>query len=245
MILMESKLELLPEFRETVMESLGDAGLFQGHINFQFNGGQYRRLLVTVILILLSIFFTTVAQAHEGREVGPYVIVVGFRDEPALEGFLNGIDLQVEVAASGEAVEGLQDSLQMELLYVPSGDSKVFDLEPIIEAPGHYTADFIPTAPGEYWLRFFGTIDELAVDETFESGHDTFSDVETAQDIQFPNPVPQARELESAVRGAQQAAGEAQDSAAAATLLAAAALVLGLIGAVAGLLALLMVRRRT
>ena len=244
MILIENKVELSLEFRETVTESLGEAGLLQGHINIQFNGGQYRRLLATAIVILLPLFFATVAQAHEGREVGPYLFVVGFRDEPALEGFLNGIDLQVEVATSGEAVEGLQDSLQVELLYVPSGDSKVFDLEPIFEAPGHYTADFIPTAPGEYRLRFFGTIDELAVDETFESGHDTFSDVETAQEMQFPNPVPQAREFESAVRGAQQAAGEAQDSAATATLLAAAALVLGFVGAVAGLVALVTVRRR-
>lgn len=219
---------------------------------WQRRGGPWpaRKALALAVLLLIGLLLAGPGRihAHEGRPVGPTVFVVGFQEEPAVEGVMNGVDLRVELpegsAAAPELVEGLDATLKVEVTHVASAVSRVMDLRPAFGEPGHYTADFIPTAPGEYRLRFFGNIDELAVDETFESGHDTFSDVETAQDMQFPKPVPQAREFESAVRGAQQAAGEAQDSAATATLLAAAALVLGLIGAVTGLVALVMVRRR-
>lgn len=204
--------------------------------------------LVGLLLMGLLLVSPGRVRAHEGRPVGPTIFVVGFQEEPAVEGLMNGVDLRVELPegsdAAPELVEGLEATLKVEVTHVPSAVSRVMDLRPVFGDPGHYTADFIPTAPGEYQFHFFGTIDELAVDETFESGHDTFSEVETAQDMQFPNLVPQAREFESAVRGAQQAAGEAQDSAATATLLAVAALVLGLTGAVAGLVALVTVRRR-
>jgi hypothetical protein len=187
-------------------------------------------------------------RAHEGRPVGPALFVVGFQKEPAVEGEMNGVDLQVELpegsTVAPELVDGLDATLKVEVTHLASDISTIMDLEPVAGEPGHYTANFIPTVPGEYRMRFFGTLGDMAVDENFESGHDTFSDVLDAADFHFPQPVPQAREFENAIRGAQESAASAQDSAATATLLAVAGLLLGAVGAIAGLLALLAVRRR-
>lgn len=213
---------------------------------------QRRRWLArtaAVLLLVLLLASPGLVRAHEGRPVGPTLFVVGFQEEPAVEGLLNGVDLRVELpegsTAAPEWVEGLDATLKVEVTHVASDVSRVMDLRPVFDERGHYTADFIPTVPGAYRMRFFGAVGDVAVDEIFESGHDTFSAVVAAADFHFPEPVPQAREFESAVRGAQETAAAAQDSAATATLLAIAGLVLGAAGAIAGLLALLTVRRRS
>ena len=57
------------------------------------------------------------------------------------------------------AVEGLQDTLQVEVTHMPSSVSKVMNLRTVFNDPGHYAADLIPTSPGHYRFRFFGTIE--------------------------------------------------------------------------------------
>ena len=49
-------------------------------------------LLLTVLFAVLG---TTTVLAHEGRDVGDYNFVVGFINEPAVEGMLNGVSLRV------------------------------------------------------------------------------------------------------------------------------------------------------
>ncbi len=168
-----------------------------------------RWLLPTLLLILL--FGARSALAHETRPVGPYNLVVGFVNEPAFEGQKNGVDLRVNEGEGDAAVptEGLQETMQVEVTHVESGVSQVMPLRAVFGAPGRYTNDWIPSMPGVYRFRFFGSIGDLAVDETFESGPDTFGSVEPAAELYFPEPVPAARELEGAARGAQSAADEA------------------------------------
>ena len=105
------------------------------------------------------------------------------------------------------AVEGLQDTLQVEVTHVPSSVSKVMNLRTVFNDPGHYAADLIPTSPGHYRFRFFGTIEGEAIDAAFDSraGGGDFDDVQVATAIHFPDAVASARELESAVRGLQAA----------------------------------------
>ncbi|MFW6070708.1 MAG: hypothetical protein ACOC9X_06625 [bacterium] len=176
-----------------------------------------KRLSVATVLwpvlgaLLVLLAAARVAHAHESRMVGPYEFVVGFADEPAFEGQANGVQLRVSRAEGEEAepVEGLEQTLQVEVTHVESGVSEVMDLRAVFGDAGHYTNDWIPSAPGQYRFRFFGDVEDLAVDEVFESGPDTFSSVEPAGDLYFPEPVPAARELEGGVRGAQSAADEA------------------------------------
>lgn len=205
-------------------------------------------LIVSILGLIPMLVAPGLVRAHEGRPVGPTLFEVGFQEEPAVEGVMNGVELHVELpdgsSAAPELVEGLDATLKVEVTHVASDVSMVMDLQAVPGEPGHYTADFIPTVPGQYRMRFFGTIGDLSVDESFESGTGTFSDVVAAADFQFPQPVPQAREFENAIRGAQESVAATQDSAATATLMAAAALALGAIGAAAGILALLTVRKR-
>lgn len=163
------------------------------------------------ILLLVLLFGARAALAHEQRPVGPYQLVVGFVNEPAFEGQKNGVELRVSEGEGDAAVpvEGLQDALQVEVTHVESGVSQVMPLRAVFGTPGRYTNDWIPSMPGAYRFRFFGSIGDVTVDESFESGPDTFGSVEPAAELYFPEPVPAARELEGAARGAQAAADEA------------------------------------
>ena len=159
--------------------------------------------------------------------------------------------MAMEDDADMVAVEGLAATLQVEVTHIPTGASRVMALHAVRGDAGHYLADFIPTASGGYSFHFTGSIEGVAVDERFESGADTFANVEPATAIQFPERAASAREVEAASRGAietaQQAlslsasAGGAADSA---RLLGIVGIAVGAAGVVAGGAALLAVRRR-
>ena len=56
-------------------------------------------------------------------------------------------DEDATTAPAGIPVEGLAETLQVEVTHVPSGASRIMDLRAVFQAPGDYTADLIPTAP--------------------------------------------------------------------------------------------------
>jgi len=206
-------------------------------------------LAVVAVLSLLA----SAAYAHERRTVGRYQLVVGFIAEPAIEGVKNGVDLRVTNTETTQPVEGLQDTLQVEVTYVPTGTSRTMRLRAIFGEPGHYTADLIPTAPGHYRFRFFGTIEGVQVNETFDSrsGGGGFDDVGSSGDIQFPDRLPALRELDGVARGALEASQQAQDSAlearnsvGTARTLAVVGIVLGAVGLASGVGAAALVLRR-
>jgi len=133
-------------------------------------------------------------------------------------------------------VEGLEETIQFEITHVASGKSKVMPIRTIFRDPGHYTADLIPTVPGIYEFRLFGTIEGTEINEIFISrgGGGGFGDVEGSSDLQFPEVLPEVREIEGAVRGAQSAADGAVDQALSADDSASTAKVIGIIGIVLG-----------
>lgn len=172
-----------------------------------------RQIMCVVFLSVISTF--TVVTAHEGREVGEYTIEIGWRVEPAYTGLMNGPEItitrhgdeteeahseavatsepednhtnaEVEDHNAGESsgVTGLEDTLQIEVIFGPA--SKIINLRPVFEEPGHYTVDLLPTRPGDYTFRVFGTIEELEIDETFSAADGQFSSVEPIEDVQFP-----------------------------------------------------------
>ena len=213
------------------------------------------KILTTImILAALAVATTAVALAHGDEEVGDYKLVVGFFNEPAYEGGVNAVSVRVTLAGdsagmSGSTgmsgmshsedavgVEGLDQTLQVEVTYVPTSTSKTMDLLAVYGDPGHYVAYFIPTAPGHYRFRLIGTIEGDEIDETFESmaGGGEFDDVRSQTGLHFPEPRPSLRELESAVRGAQDMAQQAQIAAAAEDSDSDAGALLGIIGIVVG-----------
>ena len=133
-------------------------------------------------------------------------------------------------------VEGLENTLQVEVTHVPSEASRTMNLRPAYGEPGHYVADLIPTSPGHYRFRFFGAVKGNPVDKTFDSmaGGGGFDDVQAASAIHFPEIVASAREVEGAVRGAQATAQQAQTEAMSAKSDASGASTMGIIGIVVG-----------
>lgn len=168
---------------------------------------------------------TTVKWTNEGTD--PVLLTSGL---PPEEGHTD------EAATTDVPVLGLEDTLKAEVTHVPTNSTSALTLQTVFNDPGHYAANFIPTAPGVYQFRIFGNIDGTPVDETFVSqgGGGEFADVVSTDTIQFPEKLPQVREIESAVKGTQTTAQEAQDSAASASTLAIIGIVLGVVGIVSG-----------
>ena len=234
-----------------------------------------RYWLAAAVAAVLSLTVGTVL-AHEGREVGDYRINIGWIVEPAYEGVMNGVEVRVtRVAESGgddhseststskdddgdgmamadhhgdsAAVEGLENTLKVEVIYVPTGASRVVNLSADVNEAGRYTAALLPTTPGVYEFRVFGAIEGMQVDETFASkgGGGGFDDIRPLAGLQFPDELPSAREMESAVRGAISTAEQARDAADEGPgVLAIVALALGVSGAVLGTVGLVVGLRR-
>lgn len=139
-------------------------------------------LIVAAMLAMTSMLMPFSVSAHEQRDVGTYVFVVGFLDEPAIQGDTNGISL--EVTKADKPVTGLDKTLKAEIIV---GDQKKeFALSPVWKSDGSYEAVFIPTQPGDYSFHFFGTIDGTKVDETFTSSPNGFDSVAPRTDYEFP-----------------------------------------------------------
>ena len=143
------------------------------------------RAAVAVFALVLgfSLMTSSAVSAHEHRTVATdYTFVVGFLNEPAVSGDTNGISLEV---TKGETpVEGLADTLQAKIIF--GDESRDMTLVPTWNTPGAYEAIFIPTAPGDYTFQFTGTIEGVAIDETFTSSPEGFDSVADRAELEFP-----------------------------------------------------------
>ena len=172
--------------------------------------------LAAAVLITLP----AVAIAHEQRDVGEYSFVVGMLDEPVFVGTESGLDLRV--SRGEEPVEGLEETLQAEVIY--QDQRRELSISPRFGDPGAYRSVFFPTAAGPYTFHIFGTIEGNEIDESFTSGPEGFDEVREASSAQFPIQFPAHGELVlDAERGAD-AAGQVTT----ALMLAGVGIVLGL-----------------
>lgn len=121
--------------------------------------------LLALFALSVAIFSLAIqpAQAHTRIEIGPYAVVVGWRNEPSVVGERNS--LIISVSEDGDLVTGLESTLDAEILYA----GRIFrgNLNPV-DADGWYSIELIPTIRGQYTLRLVGTIGELDVDELIE-----------------------------------------------------------------------------
>lgn len=161
--------------------------------------------------------------AHESRDIGDMRVSIGFIDEPVFIGQRSGLEFRV--SRGDEPIEGLESTLEAEVIF--DGQSRDLALSPRFGEPGAYRSIFFPTAAGPYTFHLFGEVDGEAIDESFTSGPDTFSEVQDVTGGQFPVQFPSTGDL---VRDAE--------AGAAAGTTATIALVLGAAGLLAGLVAL-------
>ncbi len=199
-----------------------------------------RRITVVATAALLLVTLAATVSAHETREVEEeFEFVVGFMNEPAYVNQMNGIDLRIsyldgdhdhddengddhdhdhgaaddQYASDDPPVENAHQTLNATITH--GEDSMDVELRPVWGQPGAYTADVIPTTPGTYRFHFHGEIDGITIDETFTGGPDTFSEVASTDELEFPE-------------GGAMAATDSNQAAA-----------MGIAGVVAGLLGLL------
>jgi hypothetical protein len=192
-----------------------------------------RALGAGAVLVALCLVAVGPVTAHEHRHVGEYAVIVGFIDEPVYTGQKSGLEFSVE-DHDGQPVAGLVDTLQAEVIY--GQQRQDLPLSARYGAEGWYQSVFFPTAAGQYTFRIHGTINGQAVDESFTSGPDTFSEVREQTAGQFPTVLPPTSQIAA---DAQQGAQAAQT--------AMIALAAGIAGAVLALVAIglaLAARRR-
>jgi hypothetical protein len=188
------------------------------------------------LALLLPLMFTAMAGAHERRQVGAYVMRVGWADEPTFSGVKNAV--QVLLAdGSGKPVTDLPEDLKVEIIF---GSQKMGPLA--LEAafgksfgrPGDFRAAVIPTRPGNYTFHFIGSLGGQPVDQSFTSSDKTFDPVTESQAIEFPAKDPSPGELAGRLERLGPRIDEGQASARAAAAAASQARVLGIIGILAG-----------
>jgi hypothetical protein len=195
------------------------------------------RIFITVLFVTVFLFtFHQNAAAHGHTEVGDYELVIGFHNEPAYQGEPNGLDLFVTNQETSERVNGLEETLSVEIIYGSS--KKELQIEPQFGQDGAYTAHVIPTETGDYTWHIFGMIEETPVDVSMTSSPDTFSPVESKALVSFPSSEASTGEL---VAQASSAASTAQT----ALIVSAIGVIIGLLGLVFGLLGYRAARRPT
>ena len=165
-------------------------------------------LLGVLLALVLALAGTGVALAHESRVVGKYKFVVGFLNEPALLNEPNSLDFRVTVSDTAKPVEGLDKTVQAEVIYGAS--TMPLALSARFGQPGAYNAFFIPTRPGTYIFHFTGQVEGTNIDEKFESGPGRFNDVTDTSTMQFPVKVPAPADMAAQLKAAQDAASSAQ-----------------------------------
>ena len=217
--------------------------------------------IIAVIAILASAFVvaggsfgTDNALAHEHRAVGNYEVVVGWLNEPALAYEPNGLDLRVsffpngvpeiteeneaEAEAAAQPVEGLEETLEAEIIVGGGAQKLSLTLEPAFGEEGAYESPLIPTVPGDYSFHISGKIEDMEIDETFSSGPETFSPIDDPSEIQFPEKLPSAAELQASIAGGTSTdAAESSRSDDTARVLGIVGIIVGVVGLGAGGLA--------
>jgi hypothetical protein len=137
------------------------------------------------------------AGAHERRQVGAYVMRVGWAEEPTFAGVKNAVQLLLS-DASGKPFTDIPENLKVEVIF---GTQKTAPL-PLVAAfgkrfgqPGDFRAAVIPTRPGNYTFHFVGMLKGQRIDQSFTSSETTFDPVQEASAIEFPAKDPSSGEL--------------------------------------------------
>ena len=146
-------------------------------------------LLATVVL--LGAFLAAAANtayAHDRRVVGKYTLVVGWQNEPTTEGIPNATFLRVFETASGRGIEGLEKTVRITVRVGGAVATYEPQLRPLPGNAGSYVGDILPTRPGDYTFLVKGKIEELEVNEQFESGPGRFDVVGPLSANSYPDP---------------------------------------------------------
>ncbi len=139
-------------------------------------------------MLAALVLFGTVqsAFAHDKVIIDDYKIVVGWVNEPVIVGERNA--LLFIVTKNDVPVDGLEATLDIEVSF--AGRTFLGDLKPSATV-GEYTTELFPTAKGQYEVRISGMLEDTEIDVTASP-----EEVLSARILQFPESVPETREIE-------------------------------------------------
>jgi hypothetical protein len=154
-----------------------------------------------VAALLVSLALAPAASAHTGIQVGEFLLEVGWRDEPALVGQPNAVQVTIVNHDTEKPVADLAADALTASVATAGVTSLSFPLEAAFDAEegegplGEYDAAVVPTAPGEYTFLIAGSIHGTKVDLAITSGPETFDPVLGSNDLEFPAKLPNLTEV--------------------------------------------------
>ena len=96
---------------------------------------KHRTIIALLLAAVCLLGVTWQAAAHGQTEVGDYELEIGFHNEPAYLNQPNGLDLFVTNSKTGDPVNGLEETLQAEIIFGSS--SQILPLEARVDTlPG-------------------------------------------------------------------------------------------------------------
>ncbi len=134
-----------------------------------------------VLALGTAIFSQRSAQAHTRIEAGPYIIVVGWEEEPVIVGERNAVWLEI-LEGESPIAEDVKVDLEASVFY---GGRSFLGFPAPSEQPGIFLMDIFPTVRGTYELQLTGTIGDTPVDTVVE-----LDEVQPASALQFPETEP-------------------------------------------------------
>ena len=181
---------------------------------------KHNRWVIIRLVLFAAVVFGSygAALAHGQTQVGDYALEIGFHNEPVYQGDANSLDLFVTNSKTNEKVNGLEKTLQAEIIFGSS--KKPLTLAPQDGVDGGYTAAVIPTEVGDYTWHIWGTIESTPVDVTMTSSPTTFGSAEAKAAYAFP--------------AAEPALADVKAQAASASSLALIGLIVGIGGVILG-----------
>jgi hypothetical protein len=138
-----------------------------------------------------------VAWAHAAVDSGSYHFEVGWVNEPVIVGERNALDLFVAPKDHpDQGLAGVEATLQFTVEY--GGVNQSYDLVPVENEPGHYSAVFIPTRLGQYTFHLTGQIKDEKIDVSVKP-----EEVVAAGKLDFPEALPAVADLQAQLAAAQ------------------------------------------
>lgn len=131
------------------------------------------------------------ALAHVEKQVGPFVLEIGWGVEPPYAGTQNFIDVTTS-ERSGAVIAKPGNGLSVEISYGATRTTR--PLQPT-GAPGKLSALIVPTRAGAYTFHVSGTLRGRSVDTTVACSSGTFECVDDPSELEFPAKDPSNGEL--------------------------------------------------
>ena len=185
-----------------------------------------RCLVVALVVSALAAAIASPGEPHVKKPAGPFVLTIGWADEPVYSGSKNAVEVVV-ADRSGTSVTDLGGSLTVEVSY--GSERILLPLLPSDEQPGELQAALVPTRPGTYGFHIAGSVKGQPIDIQVMCSDRTFDCVTDSSAVEFPANDPSNGQLAERLARALPRAEGARDTAATARYLAIGALAVAIV----------------